>query len=85
MPRYGKSTETMAEEHDRLGTEPLRLNLSPEGIIVAMGVDSGDFELGGTTFEAAERHIERHPDAQSWSDRIGYSAVYRFGGWGMPF
>ena len=74
------------EEHARLGKELYQKTVLPKveignhGKIVAMDVDSGDFELGDTTFEAAERLLERHPGAQIWSERIGYPAVYRFGG-----
>lgn len=74
------------EEHARLGTEIYEKSIRPKveddnkGKIVAIDVDSGDFELGETTLEAAERLYARRPDAQIWSERIGYPAVYRFGG-----
>ncbi len=59
------------EEHARLGKELYEKTVLPKveagnhGKIVAMDVDSGDFELGDTTFEAAERWTSTNDTANS--------------------
>ena len=74
------------EEHARRGKEIYEKVVRPKvengnlGKIVSIDVDTGEYELGETILEAAERLLGRLPDAQIWSERIGYPAVYRFGG-----
>jgi hypothetical protein len=50
------------------------------GRVVAIDVDSGDFELAEDTLTASHGLLGRHPDAQIWCVRIGYPAVHHFGG-----
>jgi hypothetical protein len=50
-----------------------------EGKIVAIDIETGDFEVDETVVGATERLFERHPDAQPWGIRIGHRAVYHFG------
>ncbi len=45
----------------------------------ANDIETGDFEVDETVMGATDRLYERHPDAQPWGIRIGYSAVYHFG------
>ena len=77
-PRYSK------EEHARRGTD-LYQRVRPQietgnfGRIVALDVDSGDYEVADNTLTASERLLARHPDAQIWCVRIGYPAVHHFG------
>jgi hypothetical protein len=79
QPRYGP------EEHARRGVEiydkAIRSKVEAEnrGKIVAIDVDSQDFEIGGDGLSAAKRLLARRPDAQIWCLRIGYPAVHRFG------
>ena len=78
-PRYGK------EEHARRGTDIYERQVCPQargrqpGKIVAIDVDSGEFDVADTTHVACERLLARCPDAQIWCVRIGYPAVHRFG------
>ncbi len=79
QPRYSK------EEHARRGkgiydrqVRP-QMEASNQGKIVAIDVDTGDFELAEDGLTAANRLLARHPDAQIWCVRIGYPAVHRFG------
>jgi len=51
-----------------------------DGRIVAIDVDSGDFEVDDESMRAAKALRERRPDAQIWCIRIGYPAVIFFGG-----
>jgi hypothetical protein len=79
QPRY------TPEEHARRGTEIYEKVVRPKveadniGRIVSIDVDTGEYELGDTTLEAAERLLGRLPNAEIWSERIGYPAVHRFG------
>lgn len=79
LPRYSK------EEHARLGTEFYEQRIRTlveagnEGKIVAIDVDSGDYEVASDTLSAAERLLARLPDPQIWLVRIGYSSLHRFG------
>jgi hypothetical protein len=50
-----------------------------EGKIVAIDIETGDFEVDETVMAATDRLFERQPDAQPWTLRIGHSAVYHFG------
>jgi hypothetical protein len=79
QPRYSK------EEHARRGMEHYdqRVRAQVEsgnlGRIVAIDVDSGDFQLADDSLAAASQLLARRPDAQIWCVRIGYPAVHRFG------
>jgi hypothetical protein len=84
QPKYSK------EEHARMGKrlyeERVRAQVEAgnHGRLVAIDVDSGDYELGDSMLEASNRLIERYPDAQIWFVRIGHRAVHRFGGRSKP-
>jgi len=79
QPRYTK------EEHARRGTEMYEREIAPKieannrGRIVAIDVDSGEFEIADQGLEAANRLLARRPAAQIWCVKIGYRAVHRFG------
>ena len=76
QPRYSK------EEHARRGTELYDRQIRPQveagnhGKIVAIDIDSGDFEVAEQALTACERLLARHADAQIWCVRIGYLAVH---------
>ncbi|HET6880041.1 MAG TPA: hypothetical protein VFI31_07790 [Pirellulales bacterium] len=79
QPRYSK------EEHARRGTAIYENRIGPQveagnrGKVVAIDVDTEDFEVAEDTLAASQRLLVRHPDAQIWCVRIGYPAVHRFG------
>ncbi|MBI3468163.1 MAG: hypothetical protein HY000_34595 [Planctomycetes bacterium] len=79
QPRYTK------EEHARLGSEMYDSRVRPQveagnhGKIVAIDIETGEYEVADQTVEAAQRLLARCPDAQIWAVRIGYPAVHRFG------
>lgn len=77
-PHYSK------EEHARRGTalyEQIRpqVEAGNHGKIVAIDIDSGDYEIGENMLGACRGLLLRHPDAQIWCVRIGHNAVHRFG------
>jgi hypothetical protein len=50
------------------------------GKIVSIDVETGEYELGDDLVETSLRSQSKHPDALLWAERIGYDAVYAFGG-----
>lgn len=79
QPRYSK------EEHAGRGTDLYEHQVRPQveagnhGKVVALDVDSGNFEVAADTLTAADRLLARYPDAQIWFTRIGHRGVHRFG------
>ena len=79
QPRYSK------EEHARRGTELYNGRIKElvtdkaMGRIVAIDVDSGQYEIADDTHTAATRLLSRLPDAQIWCVRIGHEAVRKYG------
>ena len=76
-----------AEEIDRKGMKLYQEQISAQveitenmGKVIAIDVESGDFEVAEEGLIAGERLRERHPDASMLCLRIGYNAVYSFGG-----
>jgi hypothetical protein len=50
------------------------------GKIVAIDIETGEYEIDAKQMAAADRLLERVPDAQIWYVRIGYRAVASFCG-----
>jgi hypothetical protein len=79
QPRYSK------EEFARRGDEIYESQVRPQveegnhGKIVAIDIETGDFEVANSPILAVDRLYERKPDAQPWVIRIGHRAVFRFG------
>jgi hypothetical protein len=79
QPRYPK------EEHARRGAEMYESRVRPlvesthTGRIVAVDIDTGEYEVGDDTLKAAQTLLSRLPDAQIWCIRVGRPAVHRFG------
>ena len=79
QPRYTK------EEHAQRGTtlyeQQIRKLVEKDnhGKIVAIDIDSGEFEIAADTLSAADRLLARCPDAQIWFVRVGHRGVHRFG------
>jgi len=81
MPRYGM------EEHARRGREIFRRLLLPRfsetdrGKVVAIDIDSEEFEVADDAMTATDLLLARLPDAQVWCERIGFPGVAHFGHW----
>ncbi len=78
-PRYSK------EEFARRGNEiydhyiRAQAETANRGKIIAIDIETGDYEIADDTLAASDRLFERLPDAQVWFVRIGYPAVHRIG------
>jgi hypothetical protein len=55
-----------------------KLDLACHGKIIAIDIETGEFELAETTLAAAAKIFERIPDAQLWFERIGAAGVHQF-------
>ena len=59
---------------------------SQKGRVVVIDIYTGEYEIADTDEEAQRRLEKRCPDAFTWAERVGYPAVYRFGGsWGSDY
>lgn len=84
QPKFSK------QEHARLGTEIYERAVRPiveaehHGEIVAIDIETGDFEVASQTLVAADQLRARRPEAQIWFVRVGHRAMHRFGFWHRP-
>lgn len=80
QPRYSK--EEFARRGDDIYESQVRQQVEDGncGKIVAIDLDTGDFEVDVSEISACQRLEARHPDAQTWIIRIGSRYVRRFGG-----
>jgi hypothetical protein len=80
QPQYSK--EEFASRGDEIYESQVRSKVEADnrGKIVAIDLETGDFEVDASEIAACERLEARHPDAQIWIVRIGSRHVRRFGG-----
>lgn len=79
QPRYSK--EEFARLGDKIYENKLRHQIESDnyGKIVAIDIETGEFEIAEDTMTATRQLYDKLPDAQPWVVRIGYRAVHRFG------
>lgn len=77
--RYPK--EELAQRGQVLYDSKIReqVEAGNEGKIVAIDIETGEFEVGDTVIAATRQLFKRYPDAQPWGIRIGHRTVYHFG------
>ena len=77
--RYSK--EEMARRGEELYESGIRQRVEAEnkGKIIAIDIETGEFEIGETVIAATDRLFARCPDAQPWGIRVGHRSVYHFG------
>jgi hypothetical protein len=80
QPHYSK--EEFARRGDEIYESQIRSRVEAgnQGKIVAIDLETGDFEVDASEIAASDRLEARHPDAQIWIVRIGSHHVRRFGG-----
>ena len=82
MSRQSKLSK---EEHARRGTAIYQEKIRPlverdnVGKIVAIDVETGEFDMDEETLPAAEKLRARCPHAQIWFVRVGHRGLHRFG------
>jgi hypothetical protein len=74
------SPEEFAEKGTKIYSQIIlpRLSSEADGKIVAIDIETGEFELADTTLAAAAKMFERSPAAQLWFERVGSESVHRF-------
>jgi hypothetical protein len=79
-PRYSK--EDFAQRGDFIYQNQIRpqVEFGNQGKIVAIDIETEDFEVDAREIAACNRLEARHPDAQIWIVRVGSRHVRRFGG-----
>lgn len=85
MARDGLTTQYRKEELARHGQElyesrvQQQVEAGNKGKIVAIDIETGNFEVAEHVLPATNRLFEKNPDAQPWVIRVGHRAVYHFG------
>lgn len=79
QPLYSK--EEFARRGDEIYESKIRPLVEKDnyGKIVAIDIETGRFTLADDTITAAQKLLEKCPNAQTWVVRIGHRAVHRFG------
>jgi len=80
QPRYPK--EEFARRGDEIYASQVRAQVEEgnHGKIVAIDLETGDFEVDASEIDACDRLEAHHPEAQIWIVRVGSRHVRRFGG-----
>jgi hypothetical protein len=81
------SLDTLSEEISRIGHQiyetQLRSQVETEqniGRLISIDIHTGDYEIGDRLGTTMKRLRARRPQAEIWTERIGYNAVYAVGG-----
>jgi hypothetical protein len=81
------ATTPLDDSISRIGHEIYETQLRPKveteaniGKLISIDIHTGDYEIADKLITAIERLQARRPDAEIWSERIGYDAVYAVGG-----
>jgi hypothetical protein len=88
MAKTGRRYEK--EEFARRGDEIYERDIRPclkrgdKGKIVAIDIETGEYEIDADEIAACRRLRARIPDSQTWLVRVGYRTVRRFGGHKRP-
>ena len=79
QPLYSK--EEFARLGDEIYEQKIRPQVKPDdyGKIIAIDIETGEFEMASDTMTATRQLYDKLPNAQPWVVRIGYRAVHRFG------
>lgn len=80
QPRYPK--EEFARRGDEIYASQVcaQVEEGNHGKIVAIDLETGDFEVDASEIDACDRLEAHHPEAQIWIVRVGSRHVRRFGG-----
>ena len=77
------SKEEIRQRAETLYEQQLRSNVETDaniGEIIMIDIENGEYDIDDVSFEAARRMKLKRPDAILYAIRIGYEAVYGFGG-----
>ena len=77
------SKEEIRQRAEALYNQELRSSIETEaniGKIIMIDVETGEYDIDAVSLEAAHRMKAKRPEATLYAVRIGYEAVYGFGG-----
>lgn len=79
VQRYPK--EVIVQRGDELFEQSIRAQVTnrPEMEFVSIDIESGDFEVGTDELAVAKRLLERQPEAQIFTRRVGFRSAHRIG------
>ena len=79
-PRY--SSEEFARRGHEVYDRIVRPNVGCEddGKLVAIDIETHEYEIDQDGYAASEKLLTRRPDAQLWLMRVGQPTAYRLGG-----
>ena len=83
MPHPRFQGEEISQRGEILYEQSIRAQVETEdniGKVISIDIETGDYEIDTDVIQASERLLARHPQAASWTKRIGYNAVYAVGG-----
>jgi hypothetical protein len=83
MPHPRLSKEEIVQRGEEIYALRLRDKLETEdniGKVIVIDVETGNYEMDDEPMPASRRLRAKHPDAVSYALRIGYDAVWGFGG-----
>ncbi len=82
MAPHHVNNEELGRRGQELYDETIRAKVEgrEDGKIVAIDVETGDYEIDEHVLPAVHRIRARHPDAAVFTTRVGYNGVYEFGG-----
>lgn len=82
-PRYSK--EEMSQRGKQIYRSKIQSQFEAEnkGRIVAIDIETQEFEIADTLMLATDALFARVPDAQIWCERFGYPAVHHHYGRGV--
>ena len=78
-PRY--TNEEFSRRGNDLYEKKIRAQVEDgnESKVVAIDIDSGQFEVAEDALTASDRLLAKCPEAQTWFVRIGHRTLHRFG------
>lgn len=79
QPRYSK--EEFARRGDEIYSSQIKSQVEADkkGKIVAIDIETGEWEIDANEITATSRLEERLPNAQIWIVKVGFRSVRRFG------
>ena len=82
MKRPEMSAVEIAARADTIYETSIRALVEPDlvGKMIAIDVDSGDYEVADRSLDASLRLRERRPNAATFVKRIGFKYAYTLGG-----
>jgi hypothetical protein len=84
MPHPRLSKDEIVQRGEEIYAKDLRDEVETEdniGKIIVIDVETGAFEIDDDGLAANRRVLVKHPGAACYGLRIGYDAVWGFGGW----